>query len=502
VKGREERKKKNQENKDTRVNTNVEYNIVFHFYATTNMMKFNGDLKDEVNDCLLSIVRQGDVQAMQRHFSTTKSTELDLNRIHDQPNEQKCTLLMIACLNQYEDMVRILLNYSKFNLEVLNDIQLIEKDQNLWMFQNVTVLWAAAALNNFKIVKLLIEHGAEINHTTKTNSTALRCACRNGNIDMVRYLVEKGADVRITKIHNETNLIASLFNEDIKMTSFLVDDLGYDVNECTDDERSPLYIAAERGSLEQVQFLLNRGARNFRAKHDQMSPIILAAEKRQTNIVAAISLHCSVLEQIEAEEVLGSAFACGEHGICDLEKSFNYFYQALELRLKHNLPKVLRLSTEEVFNNRQECQTIHQLNEFRSDYDNIYIEALLVRERLLGPTNKKYRCSLRYRGAALADNAQHYRGIMLWLYELELRRQHSISMDIDDLRQWTSIFSSMICISPSIPIVAWQTIMTVIAEELERKTADFDYNLHTLLYLITIASQVRKYSTKILSFVD
>jgi len=82
---------------------------------------------------------------------------------------------------------------------------------------------------------------------------------------------------------------------------------------------------------------------------------------------------------------------------------------------------------------------------------------------------------------------------MLWLYELELRRQHSISMDIDDIGQGASIFSSMTCISPSIPIVAWQTIMTVTAEELEHKTADFDYNLHSLHYLITIASQVRKY---------
>ena len=102
------------------------------------------------------------------------------------------------------------------------------------------------------------------------------------------------------------------------------------------------------------------------------------------------------------------------------------------------------MTTVEALDNRQECQTIDQLKELRLTPESIYIEALLVRERLLGPTSVKYRHSLRYRGAVLADYAQHHRGIVFWLYELELRRQHSVAADIDDLRQWASIFSDTI----------------------------------------------------------
>ncbi|CAF4194233.1 unnamed protein product [Rotaria sp. Silwood2] len=386
-------------------------------------------------------------------------------------------------------MVQMLLNYSGLDLEVLNDIQLEEKDQTLLMYENVTVLWAAAAIDNFKIVKLLVEHGARVNHTTKTNSTAFRCACSNGNINIARYLNEHGADIHINKIHNETNLILSVYNEDLEMTTYLVDELSCDVNESIDDGRSPLYFAVDRGSLELVQLLLNHNARNFRSNHNHMSPLLLAAEKRRIDLVDAISLQCSLLEQIEAHELLGSAFVCREHGISNVEKSFECFYEALELRSEHNLPKVRRLSTVEVFNNRQECQTIDELEKLRLNDDHMYTEALLVRERLLGPTNAKYCRSLRFRGALLADNAQHHRGADFWLYELSLRRQYSLSIDIEDLRQWASIFSDMLRKSLSIPIVPWKTVITVIVEELEHNTKDFDYNLHTLLFLITIVSQ-------------
>src|SRR5689334_12456908 len=121
----------------------------------------------------------------------------------------------------------------------------------------------------------------QVNHTIKTNSTPLRCACCNDNIEMVRYLVKNGADVRITKVKHFTNLVASVFNGHSQMVAYLVDELGCDVNECLDDGRSPLGAAVYHGSLELVQFLLNRGARNFIANYNQLSPLMLAAEKRR-----------------------------------------------------------------------------------------------------------------------------------------------------------------------------------------------------------------------------
>lgn len=54
-------------------------------------------------------------------------------------------------------------------------------------------LWCAAAAGHTSIVKLLVRHGANVNSTTKTNSTPLRAACFDGHYEIVKYLVAHGA---------------------------------------------------------------------------------------------------------------------------------------------------------------------------------------------------------------------------------------------------------------------------------------------------------------------
>jgi hypothetical protein len=209
--------------------------------------------------------------------------------------------------------------------------------------------------------------------------------------------------------------------------------------------------------------------------------------------VEAISSQCSLLERIEAEELLGSAFVCGTRDNRDLDQAFKHFYRALELRFVHDLPKPLRLITNGIFGDRQECQTIDELKKIQSSFNSMYIEALLVRERLLGLTNKEYRYSLCYRGAILADNEQYNEAVSYWLYELELRRQYSILLEPKHLRNFVSIFCGILYKSNSLPMEALLITIVATTEELEHDTQNFNYNLNTLLFLITTTSQVQLY---------
>lgn len=451
--------------------------------------KCNSD--DELNAKLLSAAVQEDIILLKTYLIETTDPSKYLNQIYRQNDEEKCTLLMVACMKKNIDMVNMLLNLFKIDTEVLNAVRIDVNKQEMKMYENVTVLWAATAINCFEIVKRLVEYGAQVNHLTKTNSTALRCACFHGNMDIFRYLVEHGADVRIAKERNDTNLILSVYRTHVKLVQHLVDDLKCDVNECDDEGRSPLYIAVDRGSLELVEFLLKRGARNFRAHFDQMSPIMLAAEKRCIDIVDVLLPYCSLIEQIEAHELLGSSFACREHGDCDLNKAFHYFSCALDLRLKNHLSKVMSNSTHPIYNHRQECQRIDQLIELRSNPDNIITEALLIRERLLGSTNNRYRNSLLYRGITLVNTAQYNQGIAFCMYELELRRKSSIPIFSKQLRYFVKTFAIVIHYWLSVPINYLSDLMSIVNDELEKSTTDFDFNLHSLLFLITMISQVR-----------
>jgi hypothetical protein len=95
---------------------------------------------DEFDALLLSAVHKGDVISLKTHLSTIIDPNLYLNRVYDEPNKQKCTLLMIACLNGYEDTVNMLLSCFKPNLEVLNVIQINDNHQTPVFYHEVTVL--------------------------------------------------------------------------------------------------------------------------------------------------------------------------------------------------------------------------------------------------------------------------------------------------------------------------------------------------------------------------
>ncbi len=465
-------------------------NIIFCFYMSAFTTEFNGTSENEFINLLLSAARRGDVNVLENHLSRITNPIVYLNEAYPEVHMQKCTLLTIACLNGHIDVIRMLLSRFKPDLEVLNNVIFGDVKPNQPIFLNVSVLWTAASINNFEIVKLLVEHGANVNHTTKANSTPLRGACYNGNLDMARYLIKNGGDIHIAKENNDTNLMVSVCHKHLNMVAYLVDEFNCDVNLCDNDGRSPLYDAINCGSLEIVEFLLKHGARNFRAIKDQMSPLMWAAEKRHVDLLQAISSHCSLLEQIEAEELIGSAFVCGPHGDRALDQAFEHFYRAFELRLAHDLPKPLRLTTNEIFGNQQECQTVDELKAIQSNFDRMYIEALLLRERLLGSINAEYRYSLCYRGAILADNGHHHEAIAYWIYELGLCQQYSIPLNSKHLRHFTSLFSGMVYKAKSIPMESLFTILSATIEELEHCKENFNYNLYTLLFLITITTQV------------
>lgn len=54
----------------------------------------------------------------------------------------------------------------------------------------------AAARGNLEMVRLLVEHGAQVEVPAKGGGTALEVAAREGHREVVRYLLARGADVQ------------------------------------------------------------------------------------------------------------------------------------------------------------------------------------------------------------------------------------------------------------------------------------------------------------------
>lgn len=134
------------------------------------------------------------------------------------------TPLLIACLRGHLSVVEFLVIDHQVDIEQIGCI----------VFENETIegappLWAAAAAGHEEIIGFLIGYGAEVNHTTRSNSTPLRAACFDGHFQIVNYLIEKGADTEIANHHGHTCLMIACYQNKSKIVELLIES-GVDVN--------------------------------------------------------------------------------------------------------------------------------------------------------------------------------------------------------------------------------------------------------------------------------
>ena len=87
------------------------------------------------------------------------------------------------------------------------------------------------------------------------------------------------------------------------------------------------------------------------------------------------------------------------------------------------MPKVVVASPISAYENTLEVESLDQLEDIISDPDEMRMQALLVRERILGPAHPDTSYYIRYRGAVYADMGHFERCITLWMYALDMQQK-------------------------------------------------------------------------------
>ncbi|MDR1385884.1 MAG: ankyrin repeat domain-containing protein [Planctomycetaceae bacterium] len=105
-------------------------------------------------------------------------------------------------------------------------------------------LYDAAESGNLKIVKELVENGADVN-TERRNP--LMGAVKNGNLEVVKYLIAKGANVNqicnnIYEHDDETPLLEAARSGNLAVVKYLVEK-DADVNIKNEKGKTPLDVA-------------------------------------------------------------------------------------------------------------------------------------------------------------------------------------------------------------------------------------------------------------------
>ncbi|KAL1139940.1 hypothetical protein AAG570_006917 [Ranatra chinensis] len=345
------------------------------------------------------------------------------------------TPLVMACRNGHYDVVEYLVDRCNADIEqpgsVVFDGETIE---------GAPPLWCAAAAGHFGVVKFLVKRGASVNSITKTNSTPLRAACFDGHYEIVKFLVEQGADIEVSNRHGHTCLMIACYKGHYQIAHFLLR-LGANVNRKSVKGNTALHDCAESGSLNILKMLIEHGA-VMDVDSYGMTPMLAASVTGHSHIVEYLIQLPQITRQasIDALELLGATFVDKKR---DMIGALNLWKRAMRLRYAYGLaklPKPPQLVTVEAYEHSREKRTIEELEDLLADPDEMRMQALLIRERILGPAHPDTSYYVRYRGAVYADAGKFSRCVSLWSYALDM--QQAMLEPLNPMTQ-SSLFSFM-----------------------------------------------------------
>ncbi|XP_005992113.1 protein fem-1 homolog C [Latimeria chalumnae] len=308
-------------------------------------------------------------------------------------------------------------------------------------------LWAASAAGHLQVVRSLLSHGAEVNNTTLTNSTPLRAACFDGHLDIVRYLVEHHADLEVANRHGHTCLMISCYKGHREIAQYLLEK-GADVNRKSVKGNTALHDCAESGSLEIMKMLLKYGAKMEKDGYG-MTPLLSASVTGHKNIVDFLTQHpqTSKVERINALELLGATFVDKKR---DLLGALKYWKRAMDMRYSDRTNVVCKPVPQQLimaYDYAKEVNSTEELENLIADPDEMRMQALLIRERILGPSHPDTSYYIRYRGAVYADSGNFKRCINLWKYALDMQQSNLdplSPMTASSLLSFAELFSFML----------------------------------------------------------
>ncbi|MFC1522569.1 ankyrin repeat domain-containing protein [Elusimicrobiota bacterium] len=178
------------------------------------------------------------------------------------------------------------------NVERAQQLVLCGADVNYRWRSSNTVLMLATGYGHYKIVKILVDYGANVNAKTDHGNTALSIALANNSGEelnyIVRILVENGANANAKDKNGSTVLMHAAKWGDCQTISTLIRN-GADVNARDVDGTTALIFAAKRGHLAIVETLIDNNV-DVNAKDNRGMTALMYAVKLGRSQIAKVLL--------------------------------------------------------------------------------------------------------------------------------------------------------------------------------------------------------------------
>ena len=188
-------------------------------------------------------------------------------------NKQNCTALMISCTKRNIDAIYLLLKAGA-NPNIADD-------------SGVTCLMRAVGEDcSNEVLQAIIDHGADVNYTSKENGTALMIACAKSYTDAINVLLKARADPNMASDESGATCLMRAVGEDCsKEVLQAIIDHGADVNTTNKQNCTALTKACEKNYIDAINVLLEAGADTLRADNNCKTCLMCAVDGNCSNEV-------------------------------------------------------------------------------------------------------------------------------------------------------------------------------------------------------------------------
>ncbi|KAA8543181.1 hypothetical protein F0562_021324 [Nyssa sinensis] len=252
---------------------------------------------------------------------TGKAHQDDLRRLFSKPGSHVFKDATIPISFVGPDVVEALLSPSK-TLE----IAFLLSKAIAWCDESqLTSLLISASMNgNSYIASALIEAGAELNSRDSDGQSLLSLAIRSGDIDVLQLLIESGCT-----IDNSIDLFlhdaAAMDRVDLIEVLCLGFGDNIDVNSIDSCGRTALHVAAIRGHVDVLRFLVSMGGDPDVADCNGWTPLHCASAEGQGEAVEFLLTKCSTYVKYALTKDGKTAFAVA------VDKGHSHLYDMLHL---------------------------------------------------------------------------------------------------------------------------------------------------------------------------
>jgi ankyrin repeat protein len=435
-----------------------------------------------IDDELYTLVCQGD-HATEFHSRLKNLPNIDevLMCLH-QRDEQYVTLLILAALYGKDEIVRIILAHSS-DVNKLVEIHGSVFRKNRTLVKNATALWCACDRGYYTVARTLIEiGGAKIDQGPRY--PLLIDAVIIGRLDTVRFLIENGyANINNTDDNQNyklNSLLMAVIYGHTQIVAFLLEkNSNFDFTIPTSNN-TPLGYAAIKGHLDIVRLLCTTGACSSLKNKSGQTPLMLAATYNRMNVVDYL------LDQNDSEigikqlELAACLLVIPiNNNTAQFHKMFSLMRKIFQIRKIKNRPKLIAQPIA-AYGFHQECQTIEELDKIQHDNERLYIEALIIRERILVPEKDETLFKpLLLCGDKLVERGQFERCLDLWEHTFYLYQNMNIETG---LHRFVWLFCKMLSTKVHISPERFVQIGRLTFEPSQQKPKD-DYIKNALCFL-------------------